>query len=379
MKHKHDSEFHFSAETESVPEEFSFSAESAGMGREFTAAPPPTASCCEYPKTDADEVIKADDAEARRRQHHRQLKRMMLTPLVSAVAVVSLVFASLDYDPLGSDFLNTPSDNPAIIETTPAEEPPETQAIIPPQDDLPDETESISGEIADEAFPSLGNLPPNGEVPGYGILNEEFIVIETQTDSTIILTGSARGYIDENGNWQPAPTESVPGISYDAATNTLTLDNYSGPVLNINLMGNSFTLRLIGDNYLEHILVWGFYYGGSLTITGDGSLTVNQNYNYATGIELNAEFSETCLMVDSGVRLDVYGSVMSILVRTTTMEKAIYYLKPLTLTGGVRAGGDFAVVQDGLYASDFGDFQDYTIIEETSQEPSRHVVFQPSN
>ena len=95
--------------------------------------------------------------------------------------------------------------------------------------------------------------------------------------------------------------ESIPGASYDEATNTLTLNNYTGEFLNVNLMGNGFKLRLVGENELKGIVVWGFMYGGSLTITGDGKLTIN--HTNTPGIRMECESSASCLMIDSNVTL----------------------------------------------------------------------------
>lgn len=60
-------------------------------------------------------------------------------------------------------------------------------------------------------------------------------------------------------------------VSYDAATHTLTLDNYTG--YDIGFDGSDFTLELKGNNYIEE----GFdTRNGSLTIKGDGSLTISE-------------------------------------------------------------------------------------------------------
>ena len=223
-----------------------------------------------------------------------------------------------------------------------------------------------AGEAADSTFPILTNLSPNGSVPGWGVLDEEFILLETQTSSSFICAGAAYGQTDENGNFVPAALTEADGISYDEATNTLTLTDFTYDVLNINMMGNGFKLRLEGDNRLGHLLVWGFHYGGSILITGDGSLTVNKNPLYDIGILLRAEDSQTCLMVDKDVTLDIYGTTAAVFIEDTTMDKAIYYLNPLEMTGGER--------KKCSLETDGGEMPGYTVCDDGGV-PSTHVKF----
>ena len=76
--------------------------------------------------------------------------------------------------------------------------------------------------------------------------------------------------------------------------------------LNANLMGNGFKLKLVGDNNLKGIVVWGFMYGGSLTVTGDGKLTLT-GVNGEPAIKLECENSPSCLMIDSNVTIEIKG------------------------------------------------------------------------
>lgn len=222
-------------------------------------------------------------------------------------------------------------------------------------------------EHADPAFPRLTNLSPNGviSVPQYGmenvVLNEEFIFLEN--------TSGGGSYCLAAGSAYTNTVDTVPGASYDAASNTLTLRGYTGGgLLNVNLMGNGFTVRLEGENRLDGVLVWGFFYGGSLTFTGDGSLTVTGSGREA-GILLQAENSQTCLMVDGGVTLDISGETMAVLVQGSSMDQGVYYLRPVRLGGGVRAAG----AED----PDNPGFRDFTILDD-SGAPAKHVVFAPN-
>ena len=250
----------------------------------------------------------------------RKTKRRSATrAILSMLAAISLAFVTLGLDPFG------------------------LSSSIP------------ITEAADSSFPILSNLKPNGSVPGWGVLDEEYIILESETEQSFIYAGKAYATTDENGNTVPAPLSAPDGVSYDEASNTLTLTDYTGDVLNINLMGNGFTLKLAGDNRLAHLLVWGFNYGGSILITGDGTLTVNEDSAFDFGILLRAESSQSCLMVGKDVTLDVHGKKAAVFIEATTMDKAIYYLKPLTMTGGERKKGSFdfdGVTVDGYTVAD---------------------------
>ena len=70
--------------------------------------------------------------------------------------------------------------------------------------------------------------------------------------------------------------DAMEGVTYDKDTNTLTLDNVNTNLaLDINKMGDDFKLKLIGENSIALLDIYGDDYGGNLTITGDGSLTVD--------------------------------------------------------------------------------------------------------
>ena len=254
-------------------------------------------------------------------EEDRRTKRRSTTrAILSMLAAISLAFVTLGLDPFG------------------------LSSSIP------------MTESADSSFPILSHREPNGSVPGYGVINEEYIMLENVSGSSeFIYAGSAYGTYDENGNTVPAPRSEKPGVSYDEATNTLTLSDFTGSILNINMMGNGFTLKIVGNNRIDHLLVWGFHYGGSILITGDGSLTVNEDSLFDVGILLRAEDSQSCLMVDKDVTLDVHGKNAAVFIEATTMDKAIYYLTPLTMTGGERKKGSFdfnGVTVDGYTVAD---------------------------
>ena len=196
-------------------------------------------------------------------------------------------------------------------------------AFVTPEPVSPAAGEPLATDVADEAFPSLPNPWPDTPVEPWGSLGEYYIIFN---DGIYVVAGGAYG----------GETASYPGASYDYATNTLTLSNCTADYLEVNWMGNGFTINLVGDNHLGGILLWGFYSGGSVTFTGSGSLTVNEGMANPYGIFINAEESRSCVMVDRGVTLDVYGNEAAIYITGIPEGKAIYYLSPLTMTGGVR-------------------------------------------
>lgn len=88
----------------------------------------------------------------------------------------------------------------------------------------------------------------------------------TNTNHFVYVTGSQKA-------------ETVKGAVYDKKTNTLTLTNYKHPTMSIeaNEMGDDFKIKLVGDNQIKSLIVWGYGYGGSVEILGDGTLTINKN------------------------------------------------------------------------------------------------------
>ncbi len=361
-------------------EEFSFAKEDADIGHEYV------------PPHDKDYVNKKSKSGKKFIQRHG----VMVMQTAAAVLAVVVVKDAFGYDILAHDpFNDRTSDH--LVMTSYADDfdyyEPEPE---PEPETKPDYEPTVSDhpkDEADDAFPVLSNLEPNGYVPGFGILDEEYVRFEN-TDGTVnylyctdgIWNRTDEWWIDSagvhfeggvvitdyyyapnsdyetesakisnqagsawyNGKdflWIPGaqanglieplyktlPIGPIPGASYDEATNTLTLTNFTGDYLNANLMGNGFKLKLVGDNNLKGIVVWGFMYGGSLTITGDGTLTINSSHS--PGIRLECENSPSCLMIDSNVTLKINSGTGPIKVLDSTLDKGIYYLKPLEVIG----------------------------------------------
>ena len=145
------------------------------------------------------------------------------------------------------------------------------------------------------------------------------------------------------------------GAVYDEMTNTLTLTDFKGSyMLRTNLMGDDFTLCVKGECALSAIVVYGGgeiqpKWGGSLTITGDGTLTVNGNKQQESGVIFYPQSEETAqFTVDPQVTLNVYGS-------RTAVEVYGYY-GAFTMTRGdetVELKKDPAIRKINVYLQGF--------------------------
>ncbi len=117
----------------------------------------------------------------------------------------------------------------------------------------------------------------------------------TNTNHFVYVTGSQKA-------------ETVKGAVYDKKTNTLTLTNYKHPTMSIeaNEMGDDFKIKLVGDNQIKSLIVWGYGYGGSVEILGDGTLTINKNKGKNCGITMQPEGIKAVLKVSGKAVVDVY-------------------------------------------------------------------------
>lgn len=122
----------------------------------------------------------------------------------------------------------------------------------------------------------------------------EFAFANIQLNDTVVFSTNEKNTVD--------------GASYDQASNTLTLTNYDHPdvALYTNMMGDDFKLNLVGSNKLQNLGIWHGGWGGSLTICGSGSLTVNENRKNPDGIELFAEGGKSLLTVSGDSTVTVY-------------------------------------------------------------------------
>ncbi len=172
--------------------------------------------------------------------------------------------------------------------------------------------------------PVMDNLQPNGPVtvPEYGldnvVLNEEWVrIIEDGSDEY--------KYLEAGSAFPDEPEEGIESAHYDEAENTLYLNNCNLRAIETNMMGNGFTIDVSGECYVDYILSWGFFHGGSVTIRGDGKLYVNIDSSYEYGIYLMAENSNGALFVDTIGGLTICGSEAAVYARQTKFTNAVYW------------------------------------------------------
>ena len=117
---------------------------------------------------------------------------------------------------------------------------------------------------------------------------------------------------------------AVAGVSYDRATNTLTLKNVklADKGISANMMGDDFTIKVEGECEFGEIIVYGDGYGGNLNITGSGSLTVNKGKKFDAGISLVAEGTDAKLNISDTVSLNCYGQESAVEVAMSTCTNA---------------------------------------------------------
>lgn len=103
-------------------------------------------------------------------------------------------------------------------------------------------------------------------------------------------------------------TNSIDGMSYDRESNTLTLNNYksSTTVIVTNMMGGDFKINLVGDNEIGSIGSYGDAWGGSINISGNGSLVINADKSDDYGIAFFAEGTNSVLSVADTCNVTIY-------------------------------------------------------------------------
>lgn len=182
-------------------------------------------------------------------------------------------------------------------------------------------------EKPDAAFPVLTDLEPNCYVPGFGVMDDDRIILSVSAKDSNV----SQSYYQI---WIHGPADAAPpGVSYDRESNTLTLQDYNEPGADLDLvrMGNGFKLKIEGDCHLGFILTYG--YGTSLTICGSGKLTLNEWEEKYSGISLQAAGGASCIMIEPSVTVISYKGMQGI---DTACEKGIYYLAPTTMYGAKR-------------------------------------------
>ena len=111
-----------------------------------------------------------------------------------------------------------------------------------------------------------------------------------ENDSDMALIGFVDVYGDINYVYpaklcQQGKFANSKKISYDAKTNTLTLNSFeTDDIMVVTAMGDDFKIKLSGYNELGCIISSDLSWGSSITITGSGVLYVNEKKNYADAV-----------------------------------------------------------------------------------------------
>lgn len=106
--------------------------------------------------------------------------------------------------------------------------------------------------------------------------------------------------------------DKVSGLSYDKKANCLTIKNLKNDnlELNLNQMGDNFSIKVSGTNSIKSINCEGNVHGGSIAIKGSGTLTINKKRQAENAIRIFGKVIKANLKVESGVILNLYrGSV----------------------------------------------------------------------
>lgn len=271
-------------------------------------------------------------------RHHKHKLRLFYLAAAALTVAFTVDLMELNKAPEPEEPMRSVSATPTPVETptppvdivTPTPVPTEEPTPTPTEEPTPTATEAPTPTPfvdGDDAFPELDNLPLYHI--GTGIYDNEFVINKVEI-------GAFEAYLCRENERFTEVIEDLEGGSliYDAEDNVLVLNNFHGGVLHVNELGNGFRIYLMGDSYLEGIVAWGWFYGGSITFSGEGTLTVNAERTQEYGITLQAERSQSCLMVEPGVTLKVYGQEHAIVAHEDLLpSRVVYYLKPLTIHG----------------------------------------------
>ena len=128
-------------------------------------------------------------------------------------------------------------------------------------------------------------------------------------------------------------TNSIDGMSYDRESNTLTLNNYksSTTVIVTNMMGDDFKINLVGDNEIRSIGSYGDAWGGSINISGNGSLVINADKSDDYGIAFFAEGTNSVLSVADTCNVTIYSGSKAVVYTSDNLTN-----KPIKDNGTLK-------------------------------------------
>ena len=107
--------------------------------------------------------------------------------------------------------------------------------------------------------------------------------------------------------------DAFAGATYDKDTNTLTLDNVKTTLsLEYAGMGDDFKINLVGDNEIGYLSSYSYGYGSNINFVGNGSLTINKDKKWESGIYFSSSGVKGKIEVADTATLKVYGSDFAI-------------------------------------------------------------------
>ena len=146
-----------------------------------------------------------------------------------------------------------------------------------------------------------------------------YINVRNGEDSTLIF--SSKG------------TNSIAGMSYDRESNTLTLNDFKNKaaVIVTNMMGDDFKINLVGDNEIGSIGSYGDAWGGSINISGNGSLVINADKSDDYGIAFFAEGTNSVLSVADTCNVTIYSGSKAVVYTSDNLTN-----KPIKDNGTLK-------------------------------------------
>ena len=118
-------------------------------------------------------------------------------------------------------------------------------------------------------------------------------------------------------------------------------------------MGDNFKVKVNGTCNIGQLSVWGYGYGGSLRITGKGTLNINKNKLFEYAVFMNAEESASKLVIDKTVNLNAYstkgGAPAVALYRTTVSKNGIQIKGKVTVKNRIKKSSGNSTAYEWVY------------------------------
>ena len=152
-------------------------------------------------------------------------------------------------------------------------------------------------EIINRGGFHFGIAPSGGSPMDPSVMKEVYLLTPNDNDEDDI-------YIYSN-----KVTKNQEGITFDNATNTLTIENLNAPdkELVLHCIGENFKINVVGNNRIGMIKAFTQFdhWAQDIYITGNGTLTLNENSEADNAIYMNTYFGGSTLRVGANVTLNL--------------------------------------------------------------------------